>query len=154
MNTLDKDNILRDKIAEITAAEGIDIVEYRLFLSNGIKVVRCVVDYRQGGITIDACARINKKVVSFLNESRLLGGDFSVEINSPGLDRPLNSPRDFLRVKGKTVCLWLNEQVEKSGYLEGELTEVSDDDLTIIHKGSPLKIKFCSIKTGKERISI
>ena len=100
------------------------------------------------------CTKVNKKVFSYLEDSNSLGDDFTVEINSPGLDWPLKRYQDFLRVRGKIVSLWLNEPICDKEYLEGEVKEVRKCSLSLLHKDKILEIDFSKIKTGKEKIEI
>ena len=60
-----------------------------------------------GGISLDDCSRLNSHLSRYFDESPGTGSFFNspyyLEVNSPGLDRPLKSERDFLRVKGQSV---------------------------------------------------
>jgi len=97
------DNLLhriKDKIQGIVNERGMDLVDFRIFWQAGQWVVRSLIDYPEGGITIDECSSINRLIFSFINREKFLGNDFNVEVNSPGLDRPLKEPKDFLRAKG------------------------------------------------------
>jgi len=140
------------KVEEILKGEGLDLVEFRFFYSGSKAVVRCLIDYPQGGITIDECARINKKIFSYLEEEMILGEDFTVEVNSPGITRALKTYKDFMRVKGKTVSFWLNEPIENKSYLELKVLDVNDKGVSVEKDGKGIEIKFEQIKLGKEMI--
>ena len=145
---------IQDKIKSVIETEGVEVLDFKIFPASGRNVVRCTVDYIDGGITMGDCAKINKKVFSYLDETNILGGDYVVEINSPGLDRPLKSSQDFLKVKGKAISLWLNEPVGNKDYLEGELKEVDENKLLLELKGEVLEVFFSNIRLGKEKIEI
>ncbi len=148
MNIVDKD--LQEKVEMIVNGEQAQLMELKVIPYRSKKTLRCVVDLEQGGITVDACASINSKICSFLDESNLLGDDFTVEVNSPGLDWPLKTYRDFLRVKGKPVGLWLSEKVDDKDYYEGVVNDVNDKGILICDKN----IAFNKIKVGKEQVKI
>ena len=112
-----------------------------------------LVDYPQGGVTMEDCAFVNRKIFSFLETTNMLGDDFAVEVNSPGLDRSLKTRSDFLRVKGRYVMLWLIEPFMGKAYIEGELLDIHNDFLVLMCKGNRLDVPLKSIKTGKERIT-
>ena len=143
---------IQSKVKEILEKEGLDLIEFRVFYSGGKSVVRCLADYPSGGITIDECARVNKLVFSFLDESKLLGEDFAVEVNSPGIDRALKTAKDFMRVKGKMVSFWLNEPIENKEYLEAKVIDVNEERVCVEKSGKELDISFEKIKLGKERM--
>lgn len=118
------------------------------------KTIRGAVDYPEGGVTLRTCAEVNKRIVFRLTEEGIPVEDYRVEINSPGLDRPLKEYKDFLKAKGRFVLLWLNEPVEGKEYLEGELKEVGVDKIVISAKDNNFKIDLKKIKLGKEKIMI
>ena len=145
---------IEQEIKNIVAVEGAELIEFSMFFPQGKKTLRCLVDCIGGGITVDLCAKINKKICSFLEETNILGEDFSVETNSPGLDRKLKNSSDFQRIKKREVSLWLNESVIDKTYLEGKVLEVKEGSLVIDCKGKELEISFDKIKVGKEIIKI
>lgn len=141
--------------AEKTAkSQGAELISFRIISSGGRRIVRCEIDYISGGISLGTCSTINKKICSYLEEENSLGENFVVEVNSPGLDKPLKKNNDFLRVKGRPVMLWLNAPVCDKDYLEGEVTMVDDKELTLRYKNKEIKINFNNIKLGKEKITI
>lgn len=130
------------------------MVEFNVFEHQGKSTIRALVDYAQGGVTIGDCARINREIVSFLEKSDILGGDFTVEVNSPGLKRSLKNFKDFMRIKGKTVCVWLKEPVSGKSYWEGELIGVDENNLTLKIKEKELAIVISNVNCGKEKVNI
>ncbi|MBU1112377.1 MAG: hypothetical protein KKH93_00690 [Candidatus Omnitrophica bacterium] len=140
------------QIIELSVKEcGAQLVDLKIS-SAGSKFIRGLVDYPQGGITLGVCSRINKRIVNDLTTSGFNVEDYTVEINSPGLDRLLKGYQDFLRVKGRKVLLWLNEPLEGRTHLEAELTDLNPEKLVLLFKDETLEIPFSNIKTGKEKI--
>ena len=148
-----RDKQIEDKVKDITNSFGTELIDFRILPSRSNKTIKCLADYPEGGITIDTCARINKEIVSYLEENNILD-DYIVEINSPGLDRPLKSVKDFLRVKGRPVSLWFNEPVCDKTSLEALVVGIHGDELVINYKDKILNIDFKKIKLGKERIQV
>lgn len=149
---MDNEQQIQSKVKKILEKEGLDLVELKVFYSGGKSVVRCLADYPSGGITIDECARVNKLIFSFLDESKLLGENFAVEVNSPGIDRALKTAKDFMRVKGKLVSFWLNQPIEDKEYLEAKVLDVSEKKVCVEKGGKEFEIEFEKIKLGKERV--
>lgn len=154
MSIVDKKDNIRLKVEEIVKAYDAEIFEFKIFSSRANTIIRCVVDYAFGGITLKVCAAINKAITLYLDENDILGQNFTVEINSPGLDKPLRVGKDFLRVKGRDISLWLNEPVEGKEYLEGQVAELDEYSLFLKSKDKVLSIKFEKIKLGKEQIKL
>ena len=152
MSMADKDRQIQIKVEDIIKEAGAELLELKIHSFRGKNILRCVVDLPQGGITLNSCATINRKAVAYLEETGFLGSDYSVEVNSPGLDRKLCTFKDFFRAKGRDIFLWLNEPVEGKEYLEGQVLALDDDELSLGYKDRILKISFNKIKVGKEKI--
>ena len=150
----DKDKRIQLKAKEIIAEFEAELIDFRLFFSGGKHILRCIVDYPQGGIILDTCSAINKKLFSYLSESNTLGGDWVVEVNSPGLDRPLKILGDFIKVKGKVIFLWLHEPVLGKEYLEAKVVDADRKALSLEYKENTVKIPWDKIKVGKEKITL
>lgn len=145
---------LKNKIEEVTRDFNADLVEFKLLAYGTKYTLHCLVDYPSGGITLGDCAMINGRICAFLEESKLLGDDYTVTVNSPGLDRPLKTYKDFLRTQGRDLCIWLSSPVEGKEYIEGTLTDLTPEFLFLKYKDRVYKIKFPSIKLGKEKVGI
>lgn len=143
---------VRKKVESVLNEEGVDLVEFKLFNRDGTYTVRCDVDYPCGGIDIDACGRMNRRIFSLLERENILGEDYSVEVNSPGLDRVMKTPKDFKRTKGKKLSLWFFEPLEGKESMDVFVEDVDDQGMVVKYKSSVIKIGFNRIKAGKERI--
>ncbi|MEO8961866.1 MAG: ribosome maturation factor [Ginsengibacter sp.] len=97
------------------------------------------------GVTIDNCTKINKALYSFIEETSLFGGnDFSLEVSSPGVDKPLILLRQFIKNIGRKVKVALNDGTS----LEGKLIDVNEQNITIEEKtgkGNKMIIKTTTI---------
>jgi len=148
----DKTVAVNEAIQALAADQGVDLVECRIFLSQGSYMVRCLADLPSGGISVGECARLNREVAGYLEASKALGENFIVEVNSPGLDRRLETRKDFLRVKNREISLWFNEPHEGRTCLEGTLIDVGEDSITMRVKESLHMILISEIKVGKLRM--
>ena len=152
MNMDINDNNIIDKIKELALAGGVEIVESSIFHAQGQATVRVIVDYPDGGVTMDVCAGLNKSLNRYLEETSLLGDNFLIEVNSPGLDRKLKTVNDFKRVLGRNIMLWLKEKVDGKDYHEGVVRSVDENNLVLGLEDKELIINFSLIITGKEKI--
>ncbi|MCF7874460.1 MAG: hypothetical protein K9L87_01885 [Candidatus Omnitrophica bacterium] len=143
-------NQIKEKIEGIVNKEEVELVEYRTFNLRGKLTIRCLVDYPQGGITLDKCGMLNKIIFNQLQEL-LSDVNYTVEVNSPGLDRPLRQIEDFLKVEGKVVLLWFKEPVFEKSFIEATLKKVEADKLFIEKKGEQLEIDFNKVKLAKQK---
>ncbi|MDD5194794.1 MAG: hypothetical protein PHQ96_03850 [Candidatus Omnitrophica bacterium] len=151
---MNENETLKAKIEELLKEENAELIEFKVYLHFSTYNVRCLVDYPAGGITVDTCSKFNHRIVSFLEETKLLGEDFVVEVNSPGLDRPLKEYKDFLRKLGKTIGVWLKVTQEEKAYWEGEIIEVNENGIVLKAKDKLLNIELTNINVGKEKIQL
>lgn len=147
MNT--KSKKIETIVKDLAKKERLELIECRLFNSAGKLVLRCLVDYPQGGITLDKCGQFNRIIFERLEN------DFSevdkVEVNSPGLDRPLKRERDFRKVKGKVILVWLREPLGGKNFIEAKLKEVDKDSIFCEDNQNQLEIKINNIKIAKQK---
>ena len=146
-------NTVKNRVQSIISNQGLDLVEFKIFPQGRTWVIRSLVDYSSGGVTLGECSLLNHKISDLINEDNILGDDFIVEVNSPGLDRFLKEPKDFLRIKGKIVQLWLKESFNNKKYLEAEVVEARDGVLFVKIEDGIIKISFDIINKarGKEK---
>lgn len=97
------------------------------------------------GITIDNCTKINKALYSFIEEKGLFGDrDFSLEVSSPGVDKPLKLLRQYKKNMGRKVEVALTDGAS----LEGKLIDVNEQNITIEEKtgkGNKMMMKTTTI---------
>ena len=148
------ENKIEEKTKELLEKEGLTLIEFKLFLKKPSYVLRVAADYPEGGITIADCARSNKLLISYLDNSGILGDNFAVEVVSPGLDRKLVTKSDFRRVKDNVVCVWLKESVNDKEYWEGNISGIEDKSLVLKNEKGSVEIPLEVIKFAKQRIEI
>jgi len=114
-----------DEIRSLIAGFGAELVDISLRKSAPKSVVTLLVD-KPGGVTIEDCVSINNGLSAFFDE--LIEGPYYLEVNSPGLDRPLKTARDFARAIGQWIRIVTSDDrgiaraaVARLESVEGEL---------------------------------
>ncbi|MCM8826716.1 MAG: hypothetical protein NC904_04270 [Candidatus Omnitrophica bacterium] len=143
---------IRSKFEEILRMKGIDLVDFKVFSQGRRWTIRSIVDYPYGGITVDECSSLNQILFSLVEKEKILGDDFVVEVNSPGLDRPLVTAKDFLRAKGKIICVWFREPIKGKDYRELVVGDVKDDGLFLGDEEGFFFVPFEKIKMAKQKV--
>ncbi len=89
------------------AAAGYDLEDVTVTTAGRRRVVRLVVD-RDGGVDLDAVAEVSREVSAALDAGDALGEvPYTLEVTSPGVDRPLTLPRHWRRATGRLVRVTL-----------------------------------------------
>jgi ribosome maturation factor RimP len=107
----------------------LELVESIVTPRSGNPLIRLVI-YRPAGVTVEDCARVNRRLSRELEASEDLQRTFAIEVSSPGLDRKLRSRGDFQRAVGEVLRLRV-EQGGREKTVTGLLTEVGQESLLL-----------------------
>lgn len=99
----------RDKVVELLGGlverEGYDLEDVVVTSAGKRSVVKVVVD-SDSGLELDAVARLSQLVSEVLDEENSFGeAPYTLEVTSPGIDRPLTEPRHWRRARGRKVAV-------------------------------------------------
>ncbi len=130
-----KVDILKEKIEPLVEEGGLEIVDFEFFQGGPASVLRIYVD-REGGVTVDQCANLSRKISDFLDMEDLIPHRYLLEVSSPGLDRPLCTSADFKRKIGKRVKVFLKEEVGGKMELLGKIKTLEGENLHLLIESS------------------
>ena len=118
--------IYREKIIELiepaVESEGLELVELECLRMKTRWLVRIFID-REGGATLDDCTAVSHQVGDLLNVHDLPPGPYTLEVSTPGLDRPLTRDKDFEKYLGAKVRIRTREPIEGSRNFLGTYVE-------------------------------
>lgn len=118
-------------IAPSLAAMGYDIV--RVLLTGGQRPTLQVMAERADGqdMSVDDCAEISRAVSALLDVEDPIAGAYTLEVSSPGIDRPLTRPADFQRFAGFEARVETRQPVEGRKRFRGRLLGLEGDSVRI-----------------------
>ena len=147
---LDDINGLRNEIERILKENGLELIDVKIPVSRGDKRLRVFAD-KEGGITIDDCVEMSRKIEDFMY-IKGIARDYSLEVSSPGPDRPLKTERDFNRIIGKKVRI--QSQQIKEGTVSGKVVECVENIVRLDVKGEQIEIPLSSILKARIEFEI
>ncbi len=115
---------IEQKLPQIKSSiegSGAQFVEI-LFRYYGHKSFVTIIADKEGGITLDDCAAINRGLSPIFDE--VVQGAYTLEVSSPGLDRPIRTEGDFLRAVGKVLKVFYKDAGGRTLEVMGELRGV------------------------------
>ena len=112
-----------DPAVEVLLAEVVGGGTLRLFIDH------------PDGVTLELCERVSGELAEYRDR-------YSLEVSSPGQDRPLTRPQHFSRFLGRHARVRLRDAAEGHQSVTGELVGVSDSDVTIASPGGVVTIPF------------
>lgn len=90
---------------------GLDLVDLKFAAGHGRWILRVFID-RPGGVTIDDCSDVSRELSTALDIEDPIPRSYTLEVSSPGLDRPLVKDKDFIRFSGKKANIRTKADVE------------------------------------------
>ena len=116
----------------------VELVEVSFKKHGGRNVLTFLVD-KPGGVTLQDCVEVNQRLSAFFDEvsenplakDGFIKGSYYLEVNSPGLDRPLRVEKDFLKAIGETLRVVCREEGGYTRTIVGRLESAKDGGIEI-----------------------
>ncbi|WP_299752058.1 ribosome maturation factor RimP [uncultured Boseongicola sp.] len=124
------DRRMADIITPVIEDMGFELVRVRL-MGGETKTLQIMADKAAGGIEVDDCARISTAVSATLDVEDPLEDAYTLEVSSPGIDRPLTRLKDFDAWQGHEVKLETTEMIDGRRRFKGQLQGTEDGDVLI-----------------------
>jgi len=121
------EDTIRELAEPVVEAEGMELILTECLKMKSRWVVRLYLD-KEGGVTLDDCAVVSNQLGDLLDIHDVPPGAYTLEVSSPGLDRPLDRDRDFLKFRGAEVSVKLDEKLDGSRNFRGRLIDFVDED--------------------------
>ena len=126
------------------AVEGVELVMLEQAGGKGSRVVRVYIDH-EGGVTHELCGRVSEAVGKALDEEAGLGGPYTLEVSSPGLERPLRKREHFESQVGKKVHVKTRVPVDGAKVWRGVLVEVLPEEVVVEDEKRRVRISLNDI---------
>jgi len=147
---LDLANKLSELITPILYGLGYDLVRVKLSRNDGTVNLQVMAEPLGGGVmSIKACETISRSVSLFLDMQTSFFESFSLEVSSPGIDRPLVKERDFLRFVGYEAKLELDKPQNGQRRFFGRILGYDDGNVKLLVDNGELCIPHTRVVRSK-----
>ncbi|MBC7294263.1 MAG: ribosome maturation factor RimP [Thermoleophilia bacterium] len=119
--------------------EGVELVALDDLGNRRRRIVRLYIDH-PGGVNHNLCAQVSQVVGKALDELDLIEGSYTLEVSSPGLDRPLRKRSHFEAQIGKKVYVRTGEPIAGTKVRKGVLAEVRESEIVVREAGQDFVI--------------
>jgi ribosome maturation factor RimP len=127
------DSRIADVIGPVVAAAGMDLESVRVTAAGRRRLLRVVVDSDRG-VSLDDAAAVSRELSAALDAVAVMGDfPYTLEVSSPGVDRPLTDRRHWRRAAGRLVRV----TVAESGPVVGRIVAADADGVTLDLEGDP-----------------
>ncbi|HVO95423.1 MAG TPA: ribosome maturation factor RimP [Terriglobales bacterium] len=136
-----------DLVAPLAANQGMEVVDIELKHegTRGGRVLRIYLD-KETGPNMDDLSQVSRLLSELLDTHDIVDGAYTLEVSSPGINRPLKRPEHFRRFVGKRVRVRTREMIQGRRSFLGPLLEVSREAILINQDGTKFEIPFSMIE--------
>jgi ribosome maturation factor RimP len=121
---------LRQAVEPLLAAEGMELVDLQWSRRGRHWVLTLFIEH-EGGVTLDDCARMSRQVGERIEVDNLIDHAYTLEVSSPGLDRPLRTLGDFKRFHEHLVRIVTTIPVQGRSTIVGRLKGVEGESVLV-----------------------
>jgi len=131
---------LTELLEPLAAEQGFELVAVEMTGGRQMPVIRILLD-REKGLTLDEVASANYWITQALDEEDPIDTPYTLEVSSPGVDRPLVKRNDFVRFAGETVNLKV-QVADKRKSWTGVLVGMEGDDVVLDVEGQRVNVPY------------
>ncbi len=112
-------------------------------------LLRAYIDVADRPVTVDDCERASREISALLDVHDPIAGRYTLEVSSPGLDRPLFTPQQFARFIGHEARITLHAPLSGRRRLQGTIRDVQGGTIIVEQDGSPLSVDHADIAKAR-----
>jgi len=145
MNDMVKNEVI-ELIEGPLTEEGCELADVVLSRYKNNSTVKIFV-YSANRVDVDECARLSRIVGDVIDSTDLLESGYTLEVSSPGLDRPLKTSRDFKYRVGETVRIHFVDPKRKK--ITAEIVSADENSVALRDENDTYKIELADIEKAK-----
>ncbi len=144
-----KNEAIEEILRPAVEALGYELVGVEYHPNSVNALLRVFID-KEGGVNLDDCVAVNEQVGALLDVNDPIQGKYTLEISSPGLDRPLFKIEDFVKFIGADVKIRLTQPIERQRNFKGSIHAVDGDTVKLVTENDTLvEIDFNKIDVAR-----
>lgn len=132
----------------VLSSLGLELVDVEVVGSGRARTLRLSID-RDGGVDLETLAEANGPVSDALDAADALSGPYTLELSSPGVERPLRRPSEFRRFVGTTISVKSHDPVDDARRHRGLLTEVDETGIVVEVDGQHRRFSYDAIASAR-----
>jgi ribosome maturation factor RimP len=141
---------VRSVAGRVATARGYELVDVELKQGGGGRFLRLYVD-KPGGIGLDELQSVSEEVSAILDAEDPIDGTYTLEVSSPGLDRPLKTEADYRRFVGRLARVSSYEPVDGRRHWTGRIVSCQDGFVTLAldKPAGTARVPFAKVAHGR-----
>ena len=130
-----EDRRLLELLDPVAEAAGYEIVRLRLMGGDEARRLQIMAETPEGEMVVEDCARLSRAISEIMDAADPIAGEYTLEVSSPGVDRPLTRLKDFANYEGHEARIELDRVAEGRKRFRGVLAGVEGDAIGIDLEG-------------------
>ncbi len=135
------DQQIAEIVTPVIEGLGFELVRLRLMGGNN-PILQIMAEKPEGGIEVDDCAAISTEISAHMDVEDPIEDNYTLEVSSPGIDRPLTRLKDFDTWNGYVAKLETSELIDGRKRFKGNLAGVEGDEVLIEIEEGTVGLKF------------
>lgn len=141
MNIKELKELITNYANTVAEQEEVELLDIELYPGGKGLILRIFID-KESGVTIKDCENFSRSIEAMLDIEDTIKTSYTLEVSSPGIDRPLQEKRDFLRNIGRNVKITTKEKIANRTFFIGKILDAGDNWVRIeVYKANYKKIK-------------
>lgn len=131
--------------APVAVALGCELWGLELFRAGSQTVLRVFIDRKAGGVGVDDCERVSRQLASIFDVEDPIPGEYTLEVSSPGMDRPFFALHQYLEYMGEDIRVQLRAPFAGRRKFRGRLMAVEEGEIVMVMDDHEYRFPFESI---------
>lgn len=138
---------LADLLRPVVEGAGCELWELEYLPGRGHGLLRLYID-SAAGVSVDDCERVSRAVSELLDSADPVPGHYTLEVSSPGIERPLRTARHFAPFVGERVFVEMAQAVDERRRFKGTLVAAGDEAIEVEVDGRRHVLPLAGIRKG------
>lgn len=133
-----------DLIEPTVNALGLELWGVEHMLQGKRSLLRVYID-KEEGIAIEDCEKVSRQVSAIMDVEEPIAGEYTLEVSSPGMDRPLYTPEQYARFIGSVIHVRLRMPMNGRKKFKGLLEKVETENISLLVDNVQHQLPFAAI---------
>lgn len=133
------------KIKEMIEGTHFHLIDIKLSKSKRFTSFQIFIDRDDGFLNLEDCEKLSRSFQDILDRDEIIHGDYRLEVSSPGIGRSLKERWEYAKNIEKTLRIDIIEEDDDIRTISGQLTNISNDGITVVSANSSMFIKWAQI---------
>ncbi len=136
----------RGVIERIIVPLGYELIDLRYLSETGGWVLRAYVDRTGGGMTVGDCQTVSREIETVLEIEEVVPERYSLEVTTPGLNRPLVQEADFSRFAGNMVNIKTRQPIDGRRNFKGKLVGIESGVIKVVIDHQEFQVPYREVE--------